>query len=278
MKKTTSITKLQRRYFFACLFSLYIAPLVAAPLQATRLIPAPKERIAPNFITSICKRLETPCNPTSTHAFIAKRGKQEKIYLIDTQGPLFIALDSSSPENTALAQPFDFSQYRHSAYRNIGEQNKSIEIYPALYPLENNHDAVAIVNSINESYSGGGSLMSTADFIHLNPAKKTPQSYQDAEVIYAGVPFSCGKVIRACFSEKDYQLHRDNCQEQYDGHLTINYGHHDQWIFFWHQSHLAALTKKPKKTTSIKRFTIPKQQEKPSHLDTLGLSVCGERR
>lgn len=102
---------------------------------------------------------------------------------------------------------------------------------------------------------------------------KNRQGYQDADVRYAGVPFSCGKLIRACFSEKDYQLHGDNCQEQYDGHLSINYGHYDQW--FLHQSHLAALTKK---TSSIKCFTTPQQQEKQRHLDTLDLSVCGEPR
>lgn len=276
MKKVTLPTKLQQYYFFACLFSLYLSPLVAAPLKATLLIPAPKEHIASSFIPSICKRLETPCNSTSTRALIAKRDHQEQIYLIDTKGPLLIALDSSSPENTALAQPFDFSQYRHSAYSNIDEEHKSIEIYPALYPLENNNYAIAIVNTTHEMYSGGGSFISTADFIHLNPAKKNPQSYQDANVIYAGVPFSCGKLIRACFSEKDYKLHGKNCHEEYDGHLTINYGHHDQWTFFWHQSHLPAYTKKS--TSIIKRFTIPTQQEKPNHLNTLGLSVCGESR
>ncbi len=44
---------------------------------------------------------------------------------------------------------------------------------------------------------------------------------------------------------------------------------------FLHQSHLAALTKK---TSSIKCFTTPQQQEKQRHLDTLDLSVCGEPR
>src|SRR5690606_9576597 len=79
---------------------------------------------------------------------------------------------------------------------------KPLEIHPALYPAGPGLWAVAVLTRGREGYSGGGAEFVTADFVRLEPEAAEVGASQR---LYASVPFSCSKIVRACFTEKEYK-------------------------------------------------------------------------
>jgi hypothetical protein len=109
-------------------------------------------------------------------------------------------------------------------------------VYPALYPAGPGTWAVALVSDLHESYSGGGATFSIADFVVLpDGADAGPPT-----ALYAGVTFSCSKLIRACFTEEDYRRRGDKCHDEFDGFLTLEYAPSTSpgryaWTAVWHE-------------------------------------------
>ncbi|QBQ96191.1 hypothetical protein [Paraburkholderia pallida] len=105
----------------------------------------------------------------------------------------------------------------------------------------------------HEAYSGGGGSWQYADFVELKPGSKHAE-----EASVAGVPFSCGKSIRACFSEQEYQ-HSPHCSEDFDGVLHLRFVPSDSpdrydWVATWNETHWPGL--KPKKATTTEVKTV----------------------
>ena len=111
-------------------------------------------------------------------------------------------------------------------------------MYPALYPVGPRAWAVAVVYVIAESYSGGGAGFSVADFVVLSDAPDAGDV--PVSPLYTGVPFSCAKQIRACFTEEDYRRNRHNCIDTFAGTLTLTYSPSASpdryaWTAAWHE-------------------------------------------
>ena len=245
------------QYLVACVLAGFITLCGAAPapdtLNAVVLKPAHEARVSKGLIKSICAGLSTPCNPTSTSAFISHPVSQSKIYLIDANRPMLVIWEAPSPNNASNAHYWDFSTYRHS-YPPVsdGGDPKPLEIYPALYPIGNDRFAVAIVSVSNEMYSGGGASFSVADFVALNDNKTKH------DVLYPSVPFSCSKMVRACFSEREYKTSR-HCHDESSGYLTIQFPRQQNkgWAFTWNEIDWPAHTSKAKEKRVRTPFSIP---------------------
>lgn len=80
-------------------------------------------------------------------------------------------------------------------------------IFPKLFPMAQNRYAIAIIDQFSEMYSGGGAGIERASFYELTDSGKTHQ-------FIANYPFSFSRMIRACFSEEDYESSKGNCHDE----------------------------------------------------------------
>lgn len=80
-------------------------------------------------------------------------------------------------------------------------------IFPKLFPMTPNRYAIAVIDSFSEMYSGGGANIERASFYELTDSGKTHQ-------FIANYPFSFSRMIRACFSEQDYESSKGNCHDE----------------------------------------------------------------
>lgn len=80
-------------------------------------------------------------------------------------------------------------------------------VFPKLFPLTQQRYAIAVIDQISEMYSGGGAGIERASFYELKDARLMQQFIKD-------YPFSLNRMIRACFSEQDYESSKGNCHDE----------------------------------------------------------------
>jgi len=218
---------------------------VAAPRAAVVLQPASATRLSAAQLVSLCSTLSTPCSPEDTRAYVARGQGDGPMWLIDASAPMLVALDAAEPLRGPRATVWDFSEQPHThAPSADGGKASPLEIHPALYPVGANGWAIALVSEVREMYSGGGASFRTADFIELDAART---------VAYGAVPFSCYKMVRACFSERDYA--RGHCHDESSGSLTIRYPDGEgRWTFQWRETEWPAFKPKSRETTTRTTF------------------------
>jgi hypothetical protein len=161
------------------------------------------------------------------------RGGGPSDYYEMESGPVLKRLRRTGPDRWQELQTWDFS----SLLPEPGAEREgfsSPQIYPALYPAGPGFWAVALVVGSNEMYSGGGARFEWADFVLLGDPEK-----EEIQPLFQKVPFSCSKMIRACFTEKEYARSK-HCTDDSRGWLTLRFapskrsGRYD-WILTWHE-------------------------------------------
>lgn len=241
--------------------------------RAIALKPAPLAVMPKAQAATLCARVATPCNPETTQAWIGAPSSWASALFIDTARPLLMVI---RPDGSLAA--WDFASYRHTRSPSDGAAGNPLEIYPALYPASGNTYAIAVVRAVSEGYSGGGASFSYADFVALNTTPLTAPSEKPYTLLYAGVPFSCSKMVRACFSEREYQTSR-HCHEQWDGHLTLRFpSAHDsaaRWSFTWHETHWPAHVTQAHTKRTQTRFTLPAGAAGINGALPKGVALCG---
>lgn len=80
-------------------------------------------------------------------------------------------------------------------------------IFPKLFPMDQNRYAVAVIDTFSEMYSGGGAGIERASFYELKDSGKTHRFIEN-------YPFSFNRMIRACFSEQDYESSKGKCHDE----------------------------------------------------------------
>ncbi|MBJ8418937.1 hypothetical protein [Acinetobacter courvalinii] len=80
-------------------------------------------------------------------------------------------------------------------------------IFPKLFPMEQSRYAVAVIDTFSESYSGGGAGIERASFYELKDSGQTHRFIEN-------YPFHFYRMIRACFSEQDYERSKGNCHDE----------------------------------------------------------------
>jgi len=87
-------------------------------------------------------------------------------------------------------------------------------IFPKLFPLTQQRYAIAIIDQFSEMYSGGGAGIERASFYEL-------QESGNERSFIKNYPFSFNRMIRACFSEQDYESSKGNCHDEDSSSLDI---------------------------------------------------------
>ena len=185
-------------------------------------------------------------------------------YAILTSGPTLLTLSVDAAKHWRVEQRWSLRDYAPTAAGDAGDRADPPHLFPALYPLGPDDWAVALLSGHSEMYSGGGASVETADFVSLKAiaASARTASAQAAKPVYGGVPFSCSKMIRACFSEKDYKTSK-HCHDESTGGLRIRYAAaapgaaRHGWTFVWSETDWPQDTPESKATHEVSTIDIP---------------------
>lgn len=147
---------------------------------------------------------------------------------------------------------YDFSAYAQALQdaRDESAPEQRLSLDAALYPLAEGKWAVAVLQTASEMYSGGGASFDTADFVPL----------EGGQAVREGIPFACNKMVRACFSQKEYKTSK-HCHDESFGSLSIRYGAPASaggpytWRYTWLQHEWPQDTLAKATTTTRTRFT-----------------------
>jgi len=177
-------------------------------------------------------------------------------YAILTPGPSLVVLSADAGQ-WRVVERWSLAGYSHSdtPTADLGAEPEPLAIHPALYPLGPGDWGVALISQHNEGYSGGGAGFQIADFVSL---KAIAASAAQAKPVYGGVPFSCYKTIRACFSEREYKT-SPHCHDEYGGSLRIRYAPGQPrhgWTFVWSETDWPAGEKASQATTTTQVIAV----------------------
>lgn len=255
-----------------------LAAPASAASQSAGLVPravaltlAPQTLMPAAALAAACRKLVEPCNPQTTKVWMGTVQPLGKLFLIDSSRPLIAVL-----QRDTIAQQWDFSTYRHSRAQPGHGTGEPLEIHPAFYPAGDGGYAVALVSRQREAYSGGGADFAFADFVTLSSDPK-PRTAAYA-LRYAGVPFSCSKMMRACFDEREYKT-SSHCHHEMNGYLTIQFPPRGSaeagWSFTWHQTDWPAHVGKNRLHHTRSRFTLPAHAAAGDKALPANVSFCG---
>ncbi|KQW64313.1 hypothetical protein [Variovorax sp. Root411] len=232
----------------------FAAPVFAAPsAQVFDAVKKP-ESLDAQWRARLCALLPQPCDVQQLGLY-RPRGAAPGDYVVLSAEPMAMARIKRSTNATGwqLDRLHDFSDYAQSLKKdNNGAERPDtrLSLAPALYPLADGKWAVAVLQTVSEMYSGGGASFDTADFVPLEGGK----------AVHDGIPFSCFKMIRACFSEKEYKTSK-HCHDESNGSLRIAYGEPAkpgapyEWQYTWLQSEWPQNEPQSAATTTRIRFT-----------------------
>lgn len=238
------------------LVSSFAVPVFAAPATpAAQVFDAVKkpESLDAQWRERLCALLPQPCNVQQL-ALYRPRGATPADYMVLSAEPLAMARikRTTDAKGWQLDRLHDFSDYVAALKKEDsgGTPDTRLSLAPALYPLAEGKWAVAVLQTVSEMYSGGGASFDTADFVPLEGGK----------AVQEGIPFSCFKMIRACFSEKEYKTSK-HCHDESNGSLRIAYGDAAKpgapydWQYTWLQSEWPQNEPQRATTTTRIRFT-----------------------
>jgi len=192
------------------------------------------ESVDPEWRVRLCALLPQPCDP-QTLGLYRPRGGAAGEHVVIAAEPLAMARvqRGKGAGGWQLERLHDFSGYaaakRDAASGSVADAQFSLA--PALYPLAEGQWAAAVLQTVSEGYSGGGASFSKADFVPL----------EGTRIVAEGIPFSCTKMVRACFSEKEYRQSK-HCHDESSGSLRISYaeaarpGEPYRWQYTWLQN------------------------------------------
>jgi hypothetical protein len=241
-----------------CIATLALAASLAGHAHAApsaQLLDAVKkpQLVDPEWRTRVCALLPQPCDAQALGLY-RLRGAAASDFAVLSAEPLAMARIRRDKDTKAwqLERLHDFSAYVASMKKDAGTgmSETRLSLAPALYPLAEGQWAMAVLQTVSEMYSGGGASFSKADFVPLD----------DTRPVHEGIPFSCSKMIRACFSEKEYKSSK-HCHDESSGSLRIACGEAARpggpyaWQYTWLQSEWPANTPASGTTTTRLHFT-----------------------
>jgi hypothetical protein len=245
---------------------------ISHPPQEILLRAASEKEVPKSLVASVCEGLADPCTAASTKAYLAQ-ALPRRVLLIDTDGPRFVVYELPTKTASARAREWIFATYaRAQQSRN---DSAALELFPALFPTTQGF-ALAVLTLQSEGFAGGGAWYAMADFVELVGFGAGEST--GTKLLYAAVPFTCSKDLRACFSEEEYK-HSPHCSEDYHGSLAVDFARvgpdEVKWQFVWHETHWPGLVTKKHETDSTTPFSVAPGPT-PSESATLpaGVSFC----
>jgi hypothetical protein len=208
----------------------------------------------PNWIMTLCTLPGLDCNKVEVPRLFERKSESGAEYYAVLEGLVLARLVRQAPGPWQLLNRWSFADYPLVPRRDEATGSYSqIDMHPALYPAGPELWAIAVLTTVIESYSGGGATFRKADFVVLD---RTSSDIGEKHKLFEGVPFSCRKTVRACFSEQDHRSSKQ-CHDESSGYLTLNVSPSSsasfyEWTATWHETVLAG--GKPK-TTAAKTQT-----------------------
>ena len=247
-----------------------LALVAAASGSLARVDPAPRAVVfTPAKLTDTgwrsvaCAAVEGGCEADDGAAKLYRAASlgPDDYYAILLSGPTLLTLSLDADKHWRIKERWSLRDYAPTvdAYADAGDRADPPYLFPALYPLGPGDWGVALLRGHSEMYSGGGASVETADFVSL---KAIAASAPTAKPVYGGVPFSCSKMIRACFSEKDYKTSK-HCHDESTGSLRIRYAaaapgaSRHGWTFVWSEKDWPQDTLESKATREVSTIDIP---------------------
>ena len=223
MPNTTNLlllnTVMKKIFLLLSLSLLFTDIALATPIKS---IALKEVSYTKNDLEYVCRQLTRSCEgePGGIGIYTADN---QNFYLIDDGSRQFALLEKSPSYKVKTI--WNFEGYQHTSVEPQGAPGADVtlNIYPALYPLNSNKMAVAIIKTEFETYSGGGRTYKTADFLEL----KNNGSYS---VALKSIPFYMDEMIRACFSEEEYR-NNPHCHDESMSVLLIKY-HDDKKPYY----------------------------------------------
>jgi hypothetical protein len=206
-----------------------------------------------------CAAVEGGCGEEAAALYRAPGAAPNAYYAILASGPTLLTLSIDAGKHWRVEQRWSLRDYTPTASADTGDRADPPHLFPALYPLGPDDWGVALLTGHSEMYSGGGVSVEVADFVSL---KAIAASAQNTKPVYGGVPFSCSKMIRACFSEKDYKTSK-HCHDESTGSLRIRYAAaapgvaRHGWTFVWSETDWPQDTLQSKATHEVSPIDIP---------------------
>lgn len=258
---------------------LLLCGMNAHALKALPLHEAPAEVFSKKEIATVCRISQNPCAPETTRAYVARTADLDRFFLIDDAKPMIIEAVPGDGREYRARTGLDLSGYRHSFEPEGGrDRGEPLRIYPALYPTGRGSFAIAVISTVRDMYSGGGASFEVADFLRFI-GRRSGDSATAFDAVYLGVPFSCSKMIRACFSEREYAKSR-HCHDESAGSLHIRYaidnaGNPD-WSFRWRQTEWPAHVGQKHSDTKVSTLKLPRASDAGATASGPGpIDFCG---
>lgn len=210
--------------------------------------------------TAICDVMKKYCDKDKTTKIWKVKNKPTELYLITPSLNLVKVKSENGYYPEVQAWNFDHYAKNVEIPDEIDDLSLgTIEIFPALYPLSKTQNAIAIVTHWVASYSGGGRTENFANFIMINDDGSSMTALAD-------VPFYQSQMIRACFSEEDYNKNA-HCHDESWSILNITMQDNGAEFYSWQLINKTyewpAFVDKAKMTVSVnKQIVYPFQNIK----------------
>jgi hypothetical protein len=204
-------------------------------------------------IERLCERVKSESSAEQRPRLFERRAAQGVEYYAVTHDLILAQATLKDADDWELVRRWSFAKYPLPTPDDPDEPFR-LQIHPALYPAGPNRWAVAVLTTEIESYAGGGANFIRADFVVLDPDSVDLTEKHRA---FGAVPFSCSKMVRACFNERD-QRKSPHCHDESSGFLTLRFAEAPGiptygWTGTWHESTWPAGV--PKSAQKTKRIT-----------------------
>lgn len=174
--------------------SCFSSSILAVPLQ---ILEFKKGQLSQVEQMQICEQLKGVC-PHKAQWRILKTEDQNLWLLLGND----IAQFRLSTTGLKLT-----NQWRIQLAPSEEMERTSQYIFPKLFPMTENRYAIAQIDTFSEMYSGGGAGIERANFYELKDSGQTHRFIEN-------YPFSFNRMIRACFSERDYETSKGKCHDE----------------------------------------------------------------
>ena len=238
-------------------FSCFSSSIFAAPLQ---ILEFKKGQLSQVEQTQICEQLKGICLQQAQWRSL--KTVDQNLWLLSGSDIAQFRLSTTGLKLT--------HQWRIQLVPSEEMARASQYIFPKLFPMTENRYAIAQIDTFSEMYSGGGAGIERANFYELKDSGQTHRFIEN-------YPFSFNRMIRACFSERDYETSKGKCHDEDSLSLDIRPLKPMLWQFRYRYS----LEVSPVSDSGEKSFKgsrnlnidlnkVPKQPNIPAHWDYQG--------
>ena len=175
-------------------FSCFSSSIFAAPLQ---ILEFKKGQLSQVEQTQICEQLKDLCQQQSQWRSL--KTADQNLWLLSGSDIAQFHLSTTG---------LKLSHQWHMQLAPSEETARTTQyVFPKLFPMDQNRYAVAVIDTFSEMYSGGGAGIERASFYEL-------EGSGNERPLIKNYPFSFSRMIRACFSERDYETSKGKCHDE----------------------------------------------------------------